>query len=63
MRRTIIHSPDSNPAGPAQGQRKGLRGGSFYFGHFGLRAADRSSGDPADRNGNIGFRCAQVLAS
>ena len=37
-----------------------LRGGSGSLGARGVRSAVRSRNDPANRNGNVGFRCARV---
>jgi formylglycine-generating enzyme required for sulfatase activity len=49
-------SPYLNPIGPALGNYKGYRGGSF--GSYFLRVAPRSYDFPDDRSGTVGFRCA-----
>jgi formylglycine-generating enzyme required for sulfatase activity len=46
----------SNPTGPASGQYKVLRGGSWGYGN--LRTADLNIMDPPGRSSDIGFRCA-----
>ncbi len=56
-----------NPQGPAQGQRRVLRGGSYlchrsYCNRY--RVAARSSNTPDSSAGNLGFRCVRsVVAS
>ena len=42
------------------GSSRGLRGGSFYSNDFYLRAAFRTSNDPAVENYGIGFRVAEI---
>ena len=50
-------SPHVDPRGPANGQYRVLRGGSwFYFPRF-VRVSVRLAGDPAGRIGNFGLRC------
>jgi len=49
-------SPPNNPPGPASGDYKGLRGGSWYVGYF--RAAWRANNNPDARYRSFGFRCA-----
>ena len=51
-------SPDSNPLGPASGDYRVLRGGSWYRYWNDVRTALRSSFAPAYRVYYIGFRCA-----
>ena len=51
-------SPLSNPSGPATGQAKVARGGSWHFAADMLRAVDRVREAPDKRNTNLGFRCA-----
>lgn len=46
-----------NPQGPDSGDYKVLRGGSWYSGTVGLRAARRDFCTPGDRGLGIGFRC------
>jgi formylglycine-generating enzyme required for sulfatase activity len=50
-------SPESNPKGPASGVYRVIRGGSWYYGVAGLRAADRGGIDPDDSDPGVGFRC------
>ena len=53
------NSPARNPQGPATGEYRALRGGSWlYFDDF-VRAANRYYYPPADRSSDFGFRCAQ----
>jgi len=51
-------SPASNPEGPDSGQFRVLRGGSYYYGDYGIRSSARNPVSPVDANSNIGFRCA-----
>ncbi len=51
--------PSENPQGPASGQYRVLRGGSWSFGVGGVRAAYRDRGEPGYFSGRIGFRCAR----
>ena len=51
-------SPSSNPTGPAKGQYKVLRGGSWYSNEYTVRSADRHWVEPDHRDITIGFRCA-----
>jgi len=53
------NSPARNPTGPASGQYRVLRGGSWLVEQWGVRAADRDGYYPAYRDGYIGFRCAR----
>jgi serine/threonine-protein kinase len=51
-------SPAENPTGPAEGDFKVLRGGSWGSDQVGVRAADRSYHVPPDHiYGGVGFRC------
>ena len=52
------HSPDRNPTGPASGECRMLRGGSWHNGQFNVRSANRDLGAPDYRYNFIGFRCA-----
>jgi len=47
-----------NPAGPATGQWRLLRGGSWSSLPVYARAATRLTNDPARVSSNVGFRCA-----
>ncbi|MDW8328325.1 MAG: SUMF1/EgtB/PvdO family nonheme iron enzyme, partial [Anaerolineales bacterium] len=50
-------APSINPAGPASGERKGMRGGSWFNGVDGVRTVVRSSRRPDDTLFALGFRC------
>ena len=52
-------SPDRNPTGPATGEKRALRGGSWYNHANGTRAALRRDAFPNHRANTIGFRCAK----
>ncbi|MBX3050359.1 MAG: SUMF1/EgtB/PvdO family nonheme iron enzyme [Caldilineaceae bacterium] len=49
-------SPGRNPPGPEVGERRVLRGGSWYFNAADVRAANRDWGEPDLRDLNVGFR-------
>ena len=49
-------SPRNNPAGPASGIGRGLRGGSFNNGPVRLRSAARDSSCPGCTSVDVGFR-------
>lgn len=51
----------TNPAGPATGTSKTLRGGSWGNDPFWLRAAARMNKPPTTRDGFAGFRCVRSL--
>jgi formylglycine-generating enzyme required for sulfatase activity len=51
------NSPYENPPGPAGGDRRGFRGGSWFNGPDGVRTVARSSRKPGDSYYSIGFRC------
>jgi formylglycine-generating enzyme required for sulfatase activity len=56
-------APQHNPAGPATGQTKVMKGGSFlchasYCNRY--RVAARTSNTPDSATSNIGFRCVQA---
>ena len=51
------NSPYENPQGPAGGERKGMRGGSWFNGVDGVRAVARASRKPNDSFYSVGFRC------
>ncbi len=52
------NSPADNPTGPASGEFRALRGGSWYFNGSTVRASNRFWYDPSVRNSSLGFRCA-----
>ena len=51
-----VKSPKNSPIGPASGEKKVLRGGSWTHVAHGCRSADRWSMEPDQKYGNIGFR-------
>lgn len=53
------NSPAKNPQGSSSGDARVLRGGSWFNVGFLVRAANRSSFAPSNRDLNVGFRCAQ----
>jgi len=53
------HSPASSPQGPATGERKVVRGGSFASQVYFLRTTHRNRYAPDSRLSNVGFRCAR----
>ena len=56
-------SPERDPTGPGSGGLRVLRGGSWYDDPVGLRASDRSGGQPGgERRSDIGFRCAREVS-
>lgn len=52
-------SPAQNPPGPATGQYRVMRGGSWYSGESNARVSNRFEGDTVGRYANFGFRCAK----
>ena len=59
-----LRAEQNNPQGPAQGQRRVLRGGSYlchrsYCNRY--RVAARSSNTPDSSAGNLGFRCVRSV--
>jgi len=50
------NSPSSNPAGPATGSSRVLRGGSWYNNGNHCRTAERNGCSPSFRSAGIGFR-------
>lgn len=55
-------SPDKNPAGPAKGEKRVIRGGSWSDLPVALRASARVSAEPDFQDRTIGFRCAMDAA-
>jgi eukaryotic-like serine/threonine-protein kinase len=53
------NSPYSNPPGPASGDSRGLRGGSWNIIDGYVRSANRKWSDPSDSWNYYGFRCAR----
>jgi formylglycine-generating enzyme required for sulfatase activity len=54
-------SPSQDPAGPASGQMRVVRGGSWAGGPRLVRVSNRNRLNPANRNVYIGFRCAREV--
>ena len=55
------NAQDRNPEGPSSGGGRVLRGGSWYNGNTTFfRAANRTIGQPDDRNSGVSFRCAKA---
>ena len=54
-------SPGSNPGGPASGEYRGLRGGSWRDGVDFARSASREWMDPSSSFDVVGFRCAREV--
>ena len=52
------HSPQINPDGPASGERRVVRGGSWLSGPRDIRVARRSRRSPDTRSPSVGFRLA-----
>jgi formylglycine-generating enzyme len=52
------NAPKENPTGPAEGEKKVLRGGSWGDSPRSIRVTARFSADPEFRDTSIGFRCA-----
>ncbi len=55
-------SPLKDPAGPAAGALRVLRGGSWYFEPWNCRSASRAGSDPRNWNDGLGFRLVAPLA-
>jgi serine/threonine-protein kinase len=56
------NSPAQDPAGPAIGQLRVLRGGSWFNDSRGVRVSDRNRGLPDGWNNFVGFRCGGDVA-
>ncbi len=52
------NSPLKNPIGPATGECRVMRGGSWFNSYGICRGALRTDGDPGDNDDGFGFRCA-----
>jgi formylglycine-generating enzyme required for sulfatase activity len=57
------YSPSRDPQGPAAGEDRVLRGGSWRDDSWGVRAAERVPTLPDDRDDDVGFRLARDHAS
>ena len=55
-------SPKDDPAGPAEGNFRVIRGGSWFYDYSGLRVTDRESSNPSYRYGYVGFRLCRSAA-
>jgi formylglycine-generating enzyme required for sulfatase activity len=55
--------PATDPSGPATGEKRVLRGGSWYRDAiaYSFQCAERDCYDPSGRTFNDGFRCAMTL--
>ena len=53
-------SPSENPTGPARGESKVIRGGSWGSGPKDLRTTDRDTHVPSARGMGTGFRCVKT---
>jgi formylglycine-generating enzyme required for sulfatase activity len=53
-------SPQNNPTGPASGASRVVRGGSWNYDAYYLRASSRSYYTPGDAVSFIGFRVARA---
>lgn len=51
----------TDPTGPKAGETRVLRGGSWYYGAWFLRSANRADGRPDSRGNGIGFRVVKDL--
>jgi len=51
-------SPSQNPMGPAEGQYKVMRGGSWQFSQNTTLVTAREVSNPEMYNDSVGFRCA-----
>jgi formylglycine-generating enzyme required for sulfatase activity len=56
--RTYRNVSDTNPLGPAEGEFKSIRGGSWLSDMADVSATARTSFDPTVARANLGFRCA-----
>ena len=52
-----LYSPRNNPQGPETGEKKILRGGSWYSYSSALRVTYQSNSEPGTKYAHIGFRC------
>lgn len=54
-----LESPPENPLGPETGRERVVRGGSWQFSDYSVRAAGRYWFNPSNALENVGFRCAR----
>jgi formylglycine-generating enzyme required for sulfatase activity len=54
------NGPERNPIGPAKGEEKVVRGGSWLYVSDFLRSAHRFNAQPMNRHFGYGFRCAKT---
>lgn len=54
-------SPTNNPTGPADGNDRSMRGGSWWSGTGSIRSASRDGSGPGYSNQDYGFRCSLSL--
>ena len=54
------NGPEKNPIGPAKGEEKVVRGGSWLYVADFLRSAHRFNAHPMNRHFGYGFRCAKT---
>lgn len=54
-------SPESNPQGPEEGDKRALRGGSWWYLEYYLRSSYRTGYVPGCFNDDTGLRCASSL--
>jgi sulfatase modifying factor 1 len=59
-REYYLKSPEKNPTGPSQGERRVLRGGSWADLPAALRVTARFSAEPDFEDRTMGFRCAMT---
>jgi formylglycine-generating enzyme required for sulfatase activity len=56
-------APSENPTGPAGGERRSVRGGSWYGNYNNARTAYRYYDVPYGRSSGVGFRCVLEAAN
>ncbi len=57
---SYVTSPEKNPIGPAKGDQKVVRGGSWLYVSEFLRSAHRFNAQPMNRHFGYGFRCSKT---